>query len=81
VSLQVQTFGTGKIDDYKITELIKNHFDFRLAGILKRFNLRHLPRQHPEGFFQKLAAYGHVGRTDLALPWEETDKAEELAHA
>jgi S-adenosylmethionine synthetase len=78
VSLQVQTFGTGKVRDDRITALVSNHFDFRLAGILKHFQLRHLPAAHPDGFYQKLAAYGHFGRTDLDLPWEKTDKAELL---
>jgi len=75
VSLQVDTFGTGKIPDTEIGSLVKEHVDFRLAGILKEFNLRHLPSTHPGGFYQDLAAYGHVGRMDLDLPWERTDKA------
>jgi S-adenosylmethionine synthetase len=79
VSLQVQTFGTGKLDDAKLAELLEEHFDFRLAGILRAFELRHLPGLTPDGFFQWLAAYGHVGRDDLELPWEKTDKAEMLA--
>jgi S-adenosylmethionine synthetase len=78
VSLQVQTYGTGKIPDTKIVELLKAHFEFRLAGILKQFNLRYLPGKHLDGFYQKLAAYGHFGRTDIELPWEQTDKAELL---
>jgi S-adenosylmethionine synthetase len=79
VSLQVQTFGTGKIPERQIVGLLKNHFDFRLGGILKQFRLRQLPLKHLDGFFQKLAVYGHFGRTDLDLPWEATDKAESLA--
>jgi S-adenosylmethionine synthetase len=75
VSLQVDTLGTGIIPDPDIGSLVKKHFDFRLAGILKAFDLRHLPSVHPGGFYQKLAAYGHVGRFDLNLPWESTDKA------
>jgi len=74
VSLQVETFGTGKIPNADIGALVKRHFDFRLGGILKEFNLRHLPSTHVEGFYQKLAAYGHVGRMDLDLPWERIDK-------
>jgi S-adenosylmethionine synthetase len=58
---------------------VRECFDFRLAGILKRFNLRHLPAMHPEGFYQRLAAYGHFGRTDLDLPWEKTDMVQALA--
>jgi S-adenosylmethionine synthetase len=78
VSLQVQTFGTGKISDDKIVALLKKHFEFRLAGILKQFNLRYMPGKYLDGFYQKLAAYGHFGRSDIELPWEQTDKAELL---
>ncbi len=78
VSIQVETFGTGRIPDDKIAELIGRHFDFRLAGILKRFNLRYLPSTIKGGFYRKLSAYGHVGRMDIGLPWELTDKAAEL---
>jgi S-adenosylmethionine synthetase len=75
VSIQVETFGTGKIPDEEIRHLLKQHFDFRLAGIIKQFNLRFLPALFKGGFYRKLAAYGHVGRMDLGLvPWEETDK-------
>jgi S-adenosylmethionine synthetase len=79
VSLQVQTFGTGKVPDERIAQFLQRHFDFRLAGILKQFNLRRLPAESPGGFFERLAAYGHFGRTDMELPWEKTDKAETLA--
>lgn len=75
VSIQVETFGTGKITEEEIILLLEQHFDFRLAGIIKQFNLRGLPGLIKGGFYKKLAAYGHVGRTDLDLiPWEETDK-------
>ncbi|GBE91288.1 methionine adenosyltransferase [Nostoc cycadae] len=74
VSVQVETFGTGKISDEEITNLLEKHFDFRLAGIIKQFNLRHLPTIHPGGFYRQLAVYGHVGRMDLDLPWEKIDK-------
>ncbi len=79
VSLQVQTFGTGKIPEPRIVELLTRNFDFRLAGIMKHFKLRQLPLMHVDGFFQKLAAYGHFGRTDMELPWEATDKTQDLA--
>jgi len=79
VSLQVQTFGTCKIPEARIAELLAEHFEFRLAGILKQFRLRQMPVEHLDGFFQKLAAYGHFGRTDMDLPWEAADKAEQLA--
>jgi S-adenosylmethionine synthetase len=81
VSLQVQTFGTGKVSDKRIAKILQAHFDFRLAGILKQFDLRRLPAESPKGFFERLAAYGHFGRTDMDLPWEKTDKAKGLAHA
>ncbi len=75
VSIQVETFGTGKIADEDIQVLLKKHFDFRLAGIIKQFNLRFLPSLIKGGFYKQLATYGHVGRIDLGLvPWEETDK-------
>ena len=74
VSIQVETFGTGKVADEKITRFLEKHFDFRLAGIIKQFNLRFLPSLTKDGFYKQLAAYGHVGRTDVNLPWEVTDK-------
>ncbi|MDM9384976.1 methionine adenosyltransferase [Chlorogloeopsis sp. ULAP01] len=74
VSIQAETFGTGKISDEEITKLLEKHFDFRLAGIIKQFNLRNLPSLQKGGFYRKLAAYGQVGRVDMDLPWEKTDK-------
>ncbi len=79
VSIQVETFGTGRIPDENIAERIEKYFDFRLAGIIKRFNLRHLPSIIKGGFYRKLAAYGHVGRMDIGLPWELTDRAQMLS--
>ncbi|RUT04375.1 hypothetical protein DSM106972_046030 [Dulcicalothrix desertica PCC 7102] len=55
-------------------QILEKHFDFRLAGIIKQFNLRFLPLLRKDGFYEKLAAYGHVGRMDIRLPWEMTDK-------
>jgi S-adenosylmethionine synthetase len=81
VSIQVQTFGTGRLPDERIATLIEKHFDFRLAGIIKQFNLRYLPATVKGGFYRKLAAYGHVGRMDIGLPWEVTDKAQLLRDA
>lgn len=75
VSIQVETFGTGVVPDEDIAAILNQHFDFRLAGILKQFNLRFLPSLVKGGFYKKLAAYGHVGRMDIGLPWEVTDKA------
>jgi S-adenosylmethionine synthetase len=73
VSIQVESFGTGRIPDEQIAALIDRHFDFRLAAILKQFNLRYLPSTVKGGFYRKLSAYGHVGRMDIGLPWELTD--------
>lgn len=74
VSIHVETFGTGTIPDAAIAALVEEHFEFRLAGIMRQFQLRRLPACLPGGFYQKLAAYGHVGRSDLALPWEATNQ-------
>ncbi len=75
VSIQVETFGTGKLPDTIIADLVEKNFDFRLAGIVKQFSLRRLPEIIKGGFYRKLAVYGHVGRMDIGLPWEVTDKA------
>lgn len=75
VSIQVETFGTGKIPDDKIASLVEKYFDFRLASIIRQFNLRYLPSTVKGGFYRKISAYGHVGRMDMGLPWELTDKA------
>ncbi len=75
VSVQVETFGTGKISDAALAALLEQHFDFRLAGIIKHFNLRFLPTLVKGGFYQKLATYGQMGRMDIdPVPWEMTDK-------
>ncbi|BAZ80751.1 methionine adenosyltransferase [Sphaerospermopsis kisseleviana CS-549] len=76
VSVQVETFGTGNISDEEITAILEKHFDFRLAGIIKQFNLRFLPSLTKGGFYRKLAAYGHLGRIDIELPWEKLDKVD-----
>jgi S-adenosylmethionine synthetase len=78
VSILVDTFGSGTIPDSEIARLLEKNCEFRLAGILKSFNLRFLPSLSPNGFYRKLASYGHMGRLDLDLPWEVTDKAEEI---
>jgi S-adenosylmethionine synthetase len=78
VSIQAQTFGTGRVPDDRIAALIEKHVDFRLAGIIKQFNLRYLPGTVKGGFYRRLAAYGHVGRMDIGVPWEVTDKARVL---
>lgn len=75
VSIQVETFGTGKLSDDAIASLVEKHFDFRIAAIVKQFRLRHLPSIVKGGFYRKLSAHGHVGRMDIGLPWELTDRA------
>jgi S-adenosylmethionine synthetase len=74
VSIQVETFGSAAVSEELIAALVEKHFDFRLAGIVKQFNLRRLPMTIKGGFYRKLAAYGHMGRMDIGLPWEVTDK-------
>ena len=70
-SINVDTFGTGKLSDTKLVEIIRENFDLRPAGIIRMLDLR-------RPIYKQTAAYGHFGRTDLDLPWEKTDKAEEL---
>ncbi|MDU5396332.1 MAG: methionine adenosyltransferase [Negativicoccus succinicivorans] len=71
VSILVNTFGTGKVPNEKITDLVRTHFDLRPAAIIRNLDL-----QRP--IYAQIAAYGHFGRTDIDLPWEQTDKANEL---
>lgn len=78
ISIMVDTFGTGKISDDEISELVAKNFDLRPAAIIKNFDLRNLPAKNGGKFYQLLAAYGHMGRTDIDVPWEHTDKAEVL---
>ena len=80
-SILVDTFGTGIVDEETLLELINQHFELRPAGIIHTFNLRNLPSERGGRFYQDVAAYGHFGRTDLDLPWEQTDKAELLKQA
>lgn len=81
VSIMLETFGTGKIEEDRLLELVKQHFELRPAGIIQTFNLRRLPAERGGRFYQDTAAYGHFGRTDLDLPWERTDKVELLKKA
>jgi len=69
LSLSVETFGTGKVSDESILELVNKHFDFRPEAIIRTLNLR-------RPIYRQTAVYGHFGRDDLDLPWEKTDKAE-----
>ena len=70
-SVMVDTFGTGKLSDEKLTEIVRENFDLRPAGIIKMLDLR-------RPIYTPTASYGHFGRTDIDLPWEKTDKAETL---
>ncbi len=70
-SVMVDTFGTGKVPEDELVEIIRKHFDLRPAGIIKMLDLR-------KPIYRQTAAYGHFGRDDLDLPWEKLDKAEEL---
>ena len=70
-SINVNTFGTGKVSEEKIVEVIRKHFDLRPAGIIKMLDLR-------RPIYKQTAAYGHFGRTDVDLPWEKLDKVDEL---
>jgi S-adenosylmethionine synthetase len=79
-SINVNTFGTGKIDDVRITEIVKEVFDFRPYSIIKNFKLREMPKLNKGRFYQNTSAYGHFGRSDLNLPWEELNKVSELKH-
>lgn len=81
VSMMIETFGTGKVEEERLLELVKQHFELRPAGIIQTFNLRRLPSERGGRFYQDVAAYGHLGRTDLDLPWEQTDKAPLLQEA
>ena len=71
VSILVDTFGTGKIDEEQIVNLVEENFELRPAGVIDMLNLRH-------PIYRQTAAYGHFGRDDIDLPWEHTDKAESL---
>ena len=70
-SVQVETFGTGKLSDSELTKIAREHFDLRPAGIIRMLDLR-------RPIYQQTAAYGHFGRDDIDLPWERLDKVEEL---
>lgn len=81
VSIMVETFGTGKIDEESLLELVRQHFELRPAGIIQAFDLQRLPAKYGGRFYQDVAAYGHFGRPNLDLPWERTDKAKLLKEA
>lgn len=70
-SIMIDTFGTGKVSDNKLVEIVRENFDLRPAGIIKMLDLR-------RPIYKQTAAYGHFGRTDLNLPWEELNKVDDL---
>ena len=71
LSIFIDTFGTGKVSEEKLVELVNKHFDLRTGAIIRDLDLR-------KPLYKKVAAYGHFGRTDIDLPWERTDKVEQL---
>tara|TARA_B100000927_G_C16429600_1_gene454971 strand:- start:503 stop:1366 length:864 start_codon:yes stop_codon:yes gene_type:complete len=74
ISILVETFGTGILSQSDLVKVVKNNFDLRPASILEEFDLRNLPKKMGGTFFIKTASYGHFGREDLSLPWENVDK-------
>ena len=71
VSILVDSYGTGKLPDEKLSEIVEKHFDLRPAAIIRDLDLR-------RPIYRQVAAYGHFGRTDIELPWEQLDKVEAL---
>ncbi|MBQ8847690.1 MAG: methionine adenosyltransferase [Candidatus Gastranaerophilales bacterium] len=78
VSVLVDTFDTGKLSDEALSQIVSETFDLRPAAIIKQFDLRNLPAKNGGKFYQKLAAYGHVGREDFPIPWEEVQMVDIL---
>ncbi len=74
VSILVESFGTGKVSNQHLTELVKENFDLRPGAIIKQFNLNHLSKNRGGRFYRDTAAYGHFGRPDLDLPWENVER-------
>ncbi len=77
-SIEVDTFGSGRLSDEDLAERLAGVLDFRHAAIVERFDLRGLPARDDHGFYARLAAYGHVGRADLDLPWDRADAVDGL---
>ncbi|MBS1212700.1 MAG: S-adenosylmethionine synthetase [Proteobacteria bacterium] len=78
VSIQVQTFGTGRVSEAVLKKRLEEHFDFRLGALIRDFNLRHLATEYGDGFYGKLPNHGHFANDLMVLPWEVTDKTELL---
>ena len=70
-SIMIDSYGTGKLSDNKLTDIVRENFDLRPAGIIKMLDLR-------RPIYKQTSAYGHFGRNDLDLPWEKLDKVEDL---
>jgi len=81
LAVSVETFGTGAAPDEALERAVADVIDLQPSAVLERFGLRHLPARHGGIFYRRLAAYGHFGRRDLDLPWEQEDLAEALAAA
>ena len=80
VSILVESYGTGRVSDAELTQIVQEHFDLRPGAIMESFNLQELPMLRGGRFYRDIAAYGHFGRTDIALPWEDvSEKAKELS--
>ncbi|MGA0309279.1 MAG: methionine adenosyltransferase domain-containing protein, partial [Vulcanococcus sp.] len=73
VSILVESFGTGVVSNDALTALVQENFDLRPGAIIDTFGLRNLPQQRGGDFYQDVAAYGHFGRSDLNLPWENVE--------
>lgn len=78
VSVRVRTFGTGEVEEAVLAARLAEVMDFRLGAIVRDLGLRRLPGERPEGFYQRLATYGQMGRVDLDAPWERTDRVDAL---
>jgi S-adenosylmethionine synthetase len=78
VSLRVRSFGSGELDDRTLTQRVAEAFDFRVGAIVRDFRLQRLPGERRDGFYRKVAVYGHMGRSDMDLPWERTDRTDAL---
>lgn len=79
ISIDVDTFGSGAVSEDEIEARLKRTFDFRIGAVIRQFDLRGLPARHTDGYYRKLAVYGHVGREDIEAPWEALDKVDALS--
>lgn len=81
ISVSVNTSGTGKVKDEVLADIVNQVFDLRPLAIIKNLDLQNLPKKNDGAFYQKIAAYGHFGRDDVKLTWEELDKVEAIKKA